>query len=310
VAIVSPANGSVHCAPEDLRLVAAAHDPDGWVVTVEFFAGDQSLGVVSNQVTILDDSLDRLPELGNGIVDEHSLQRPFSLVWSNVPPGKHILTAVATDNAGDSTRSRLVEIFVREPHDLPLIQIMTVDAIAREATTNTAAFRVRRIGPTDGDLTVHYAIRGTADNGVDYLLIPEAVTIPAGRRSARIIITSINDNLPERAETVVLWLTPPPPGAETYELGRPRVAAAAILDNDCRLDGPETFPDGSLHLRLAAQAGMQLRVEASTNLVDWEAQASFTTQTEAVSHVEAERPSHPQRFFRIVPEFGDLDEDD
>jgi hypothetical protein len=63
-------------------------------------------------------------------------------------------------------------------------------------------------------------------------------------------------------------------------------------------------------LRLAAQAGMQLRVEASTNLVDWEAQASFTTQTEAVSHVDAERPSHPQRFFRIVPEFGDLDQDD
>lgn len=306
VAIVSPANGSVYCAPVDLRLVAAADDADGWVVTVEFFAGTNSLGVVSNHVTIVDATLDRLPELGFGVVTEHSLQLPFSLVWSNVPPGKHILTAVATDNTGTTTRSRPVEISVREPHELPLVQIMTVDAIAREAATNTAAFRVRRAGPTNTDLTVYYTIHGTANNGADYLLLPGTVTIPAGRRTARIVVTPINDFLSERAETVILRLTHSP-GTATYELGRPRVAAAVILDNDCHLDGPETFPDGSLHLRLAAQAGLQLRVESSTNLVDWEAEASFTTHAEATSFIDAERPNYSQRFFRIVPEYGELD---
>jgi hypothetical protein len=88
------------------------------------------------------------------------------------------------------------------------------------------------------------------------------------------------------------------------------VAAALILDNDCHLDGPETFPDGSLHLRLAAQAGSQLRVESSTNPRDWEAAANFTTQADATSFIDAERPGYAQRFFRIVPEFGDMDADD
>lgn len=261
-------------------------------------------------MTIVDATLDRLPELGFGIVTDNTPERPFSLAWSNAPPGKHILTAVATDNDGDSTRSRPVEIFVREPHELPLVNLMTVDSIAREATTNTAAFRVRRTGPTNAALIVHYAVRGMANNGADYLLIPNSVTIPAGRRNARLTITPINDALPERAETVILRLTPPHIGPDTYEIGRPRVAAALILDNDCRLDGPETFPDGSLHLRLGAQAGLQLRVEASTNLVDWEAEASFTTHAEVASFIDAERSSYAQRFFRVVPEFGDLDEDE
>ncbi len=37
---------------------------------------------------------------------------------------------------------------------------MTVDAVAREGTTNTAAFRVRRTSGTNDALTVHYAIHG------------------------------------------------------------------------------------------------------------------------------------------------------
>lgn len=80
--------------------------------------------------------------------------------------------------------------------------------------------------------------------------------------------------------------------------------------NDCRLDGPKSFPDGSLHLRLGAQAGSQLRVEASTNLTDWEAVGSFSSHAEASSFVDADRSGYSQRFFRIVPEFGDLDVDD
>jgi hypothetical protein len=52
-----------------------------------------------------------------------------------------------------------------------------------------------------------------------------------------------------------------------------------------------------------------LRVESSTDLVNWEAETSFTTHAEAASFIDAERPNYAQRFFRIVPEFGDMDED-
>ena len=46
-------------------------------------------------------------------------------------------------------------------------------------------FRVRRSGETNQALTVHFAIRGTASNGVDYVRVPGQVTIPSGRRTAR-----------------------------------------------------------------------------------------------------------------------------
>src|SRR5678815_4844444 len=52
--------------------------------------------------------------------------------------------------------------------------------------TNTASFAVRRSGPTNAELTVYYAIGGTASNGIDYVNLPGRVTIAAGQRSARI----------------------------------------------------------------------------------------------------------------------------
>jgi len=308
VAMVSPPDGSVFSAPLDLRLVAAAGDSDGWVVTVEFFDGTNSLGIVRNPVAILDATPLRLPGLGTDVLTENSLTRPFVLAWTNVPPGKHILTAVATDNAGDSARSRPIEIAVREPSDLPVVRIMATDAVAREGTTNTAMFRIRRSGPTNSALTVFYTIRGTASNGVDYVAIPNWLTIPAGRRGARIVITPIDDRLPERIETVLLRLTQPPfDPPPTYEIGRPARAGAVILDNDHLLLTPEPLL-GGLHLRLGVFEGMAFRLESSTDLVHWEEEASGFAAEDGVSVVE-ETGEHPHRYFRVVPEYGELDDD-
>ena len=277
------------------------------VVTVEFFDGTNSLGVVRNPAALFDSPPVRLPGLGTDVLTGNSLTRPFVLPWLNVPPGKHILTAVATDNAGDSTRSRPIEIAVREPGDLPVVRIMATDAVAREGTTNTATFRIRRTGPTNDALTVYYSIRGTASNGVDYVAIPNSLTIPAGRRGARIVITPIDDNLPERIETVRLRLTPPPFVPPSYEIGRPDHAGAVILDNDHPLLNSEPLADG-LQLRLGVFEGMAFRLESSTDLVHWEEEARDVAAEDAVSVAE-ESGEHPGRFFRVVPDYGDLDDD-
>src|SRR5438477_7831065 len=67
--------------------------------------------------------------------------------------------------------------------------------------TNTASFAVRRSGDTNSDLTVYYAIGGTAFNGVDYVNLPGQATIPAGHRAARIVVVPIDDNIVERIES-------------------------------------------------------------------------------------------------------------
>jgi hypothetical protein len=48
VHITVPSNGSVFYTPADISICANAYDPEGYVATVEFFAGTNSLGVTTN----------------------------------------------------------------------------------------------------------------------------------------------------------------------------------------------------------------------------------------------------------------------
>jgi len=99
----SPTNGQVFTSPGNINLVAFGSDPDGYVATMEFFAGTQSLGVVSNGV-IVDPPFP--PGAGAG-------SRAFFLTWSNPAPGDYLLTAKATDNGGASATSQAVKVTVQ-----------------------------------------------------------------------------------------------------------------------------------------------------------------------------------------------------
>jgi hypothetical protein len=102
VRLVAPRDGAVILGPTNIALAAAAYDPDGTVASVEFFAGTNSLGLVSNPPPV--------------IVTNHfgvfPVKQPFTLTWSNAPAGAYILTAVATDNEGATATSAPVNITV------------------------------------------------------------------------------------------------------------------------------------------------------------------------------------------------------
>ncbi|HEY2951233.1 MAG TPA: Calx-beta domain-containing protein [Verrucomicrobiae bacterium] len=283
VTILSPRNGQVFEAPGQIPILVHALDPDGYVTRVEFFEGSNSIGV-QEIVFIVAPPPGQLQE--------------FTLRWTDVPAGRYVLTALATDNNGATSRSDPVKISVEEPNPIPTISIIATDPIAREGTTNTATFRIRRSGRTNEALTVHYAIRGTASNGVDYVLIPDEVKIPAGRRSARIVITPIDDKLPERIETVVLHLLE----ADTYNLGRPRRAAALILDNDHPQPPCLRLPDGLVHLCTPGERGFCYRLEASSDLVNWETLFTSVIAEEGMHFVDADAPDVPRRFLRVLPD--------
>jgi hypothetical protein len=108
VRITLPENGSSFFTPVDVSICAGASDPDGYVSTVEFFADDKSLGIKTNNPSSAGPA------------------NPFCLVWSNVPPGKYSLTAVATDNDGATTTSDPVKILVSKgppTNTPPLVRI-------------------------------------------------------------------------------------------------------------------------------------------------------------------------------------------
>jgi hypothetical protein len=300
VALLNPPDGSVFESPVDIRLVAAAGDPDGWVATVEFFAGTNSLGVVTNRPWVLDPiSFSNLRLDGSS--PEISPINPFILIWSNAPPGHHTLVAVATDNLGASTRSAPVDITVVGPNVIPRVNIIAVDAFAREGTANTASFRIRRAGGTNEPLTVFCNIRGTASNGVDYATIPNSITIPAGRYSKRVTIVPIDDSIVEPIETVILRLVPPP-NPNTYFIGRPARAGAVIVDNDCPPLRSQRLVDGCIQLQSPMPAGSLYRVEASSDLVNWSPLFRNAVSDEESGFVDDESSEFKWRFFRVVPE--------
>ncbi|MDB6036116.1 MAG: Spore coat protein CotH, partial [Verrucomicrobiales bacterium] len=87
VVITQPAAASVFGQAAPVTIVAAASDSDGTVAKVEFFVDGESIGI------------DSAP--------------PFSLVWSNLIAGTHLLTARATDNRFASAVSGAITVRVQ-----------------------------------------------------------------------------------------------------------------------------------------------------------------------------------------------------
>src|SRR5260221_1725898 len=233
VHIVSPMNGASFIAPANIGIFAEARDLDGTVETVEFFEGTNSLGVVTNNPLVV------------------SSINPWHIYWTNVGVGEYILTAKATDDGGASSVSLPVKIAVKPTLTLTqdVVNIVATDPDATEIPVvppgmgipqfiDPAVCTVTRRGDTGFPLVVFYGIGGTASNGVDYVALPGAVTIPAGADSATIEVFPIDDFLVEGTETVVLTILPPicpaifPPPPGCYLVGPSNRAEAFIHDND------------------------------------------------------------------------------
>lgn len=118
----------------------------------------------------------------------------------------------------------------------PVVTIHAPDPLATESG-DPATFEVDRQGPTNSTLNVYYQTLGTASNGVDYATISHFAYIPAGARSALIVIKPLQDTNDEGTETVILQLAPSPMmnpylNPVNYMIGSPSNAIAYIFDDD------------------------------------------------------------------------------
>lgn len=86
VEITNPTDGRTFGDNPDVTIEADAADSDGAITQVEFFNGDQSLGV--------------------------DTMSPYSIVWQSAPSGAHDIAAVAMDDAGAEVRSAELIILV------------------------------------------------------------------------------------------------------------------------------------------------------------------------------------------------------
>jgi uncharacterized delta-60 repeat protein len=115
--------------------------------------------------------------------------------------------------------------------DLPVISIDITDAETAEPN-NPGQFTLTRTGITTADLTVNYAIAGTATNGTDNEKLTGTATFKAGSNTATIDVKPIDDNIYEGNETVILTLAD---GGTNYKLDPAKSAGTVtITDNETR----------------------------------------------------------------------------
>lgn len=338
VRMVNPPNGAVFRAPINLPLYAYAADPDGYVTSVQFFAGTNDLGFGQRLPVVR-------PLAGGGVVMGGPTPpvyptNLFFLTWTNAPAGTNLLAAVATDNGGLSSTSAPVNVTILPPlppptNRPPIVSIEATDPVAIEGTncwvwrgetnlpptwaawptavprwfTNcgpkTATFTVRRFGDTNDNLTVTYDISGTASNGVDYVALPGSLTIPAGERRAFLTIVPIDDGPPDVNKTVILTLLPdmqanPLPG---YVLGFPRRAAAVILDPGPR-PASSILPGGCFHLAEPGPDASWCYIQYSTNLINWTPLCTNQVINGSIDFVDPDAANNPSRFYRAMPLSG------
>jgi hypothetical protein len=132
--------------------------------------------------------------------------------------------------------------------------------------------------------------------------LASVVTIPAGERSARIVIDPIDDSIPECTETVVLGLLTSSNSPPDYLIGWPGKAAAVIVDNDAPPPGTTFLCDGIFHLSLPATNNFHYRLECSLDMIHWVPICTNTVTELGVRYAEPDTQEFPTRFYRVIPQ--------
>jgi Calx-beta domain/Bacterial Ig domain len=288
LAIAAPTNGASFNFGEPIPIEAVGIDLVGFFTRVEFFADDRKIGERS--------------------IDQNSPSnspgpQTFTFVWRDAMPGSHLLTAIGTDNASRTATSAPVEIRIIASAPVPVVIVRATDCFAVEPGfgpgINTATFRLRRFGPTNDDLTVLYSLEGTAENGIDYELLPGTALIPAGNAFVDVTIRPLADYVTEGIETVVFRLEP----NVKYRLGLRQRAMALISDRPWLhvVDDIRSVA-GCFHLCFATTPGNYFRIEASTDLKNWETVFTGIAEEDLLHFADDEIQAVSCRFYRLAPE--------
>ncbi|MGI8603776.1 MAG: Ig-like domain-containing protein [Verrucomicrobiales bacterium] len=210
VEIASPEDGAAFEAGDPILIRAVAIDLDGYIGSVEFWAGDQRIG--ASTVNFI-----RAPDPGTPI--EHEFE------WLDAPSGAHLITARAVSSSGINIRSNPVNIRVGGEPPAIVVRIEATANIAEESSMPlrrlklAGVFTISRTGPTSGFLPVSLKYSGMAAPNEDYPALPGLVSIPAGSTSIELRVEANPDQVAEGIETLVATVSnDPPPQVATIDL--------------------------------------------------------------------------------------------
>ena len=158
----------------------------------------------------------------------------FCRIWESFAGRGMGVSALDTADRGGNQVTAAFDVpdGCEDPPPPPTVSIGATVATATEAGPTSGSFTVSRGIASDLPLTVNVTIGGTGRNGVDYVTIPNVVTIPGGAASVTVTITPIDDTLLESNETVTLTLL----SGFGYIVGSPSAGTVTIVSDDVAPD--------------------------------------------------------------------------
>jgi hypothetical protein len=227
VIIDSPRPESRFSAGDVIPVSAVAVDPKGYINRVEFFAGEERIGVSEIQFI-------REPDPGTPI--RHEIE------WKGAPAGTHKLFARAVSSVGTKVESEAVPVIVAGTGDQVVLEIVAADDVAVEPATGTGGdpgvFVVKRVaGSREVAVPIYYKVSGTAQNGTDYVRLAGRAELARGAEAVEIVVRALADRLVEGDETVELTLESPacpaifPMPPQCYRVGERGSARVVVKDN-------------------------------------------------------------------------------
>jgi hypothetical protein len=222
--IVMATNGSDYQTLSGSVIIPAGSSTAQIVINPLFDVNVEPLETV--QVTLLPSLL--LHETLGSYAIEHNIVANASIVSFTGTPA---LATVSVDTTWRRTGRRR---FIRDSSGIRDIRPLSGQLMITRSAVNLSQ-----------PLTVHYVTGGTAVNGEDYEFLPGTVTIPAGARSVRMMVTtrSVIGLQPPRV-SFTLRVIPPPLGGPTYLLASRHSSGLMIRDETAAPSTTVTIPTG------------------------------------------------------------------
>lgn len=224
VVITSPQNGAVVTAPGSFLVAADASDPDGTIAKVEFFQNSTKLG--------------------------EDFAPPYQFNVSGLAAGSYGFSARATDNAGATATSAIVNVLVNAP---PVVAL-TAPAAGKVFRLGESITLTANASDSDGTIARVEFYRGTTWLG-DSTTAPYQFTWTGAAAGAYALTAKAFDNLGAPTTSAVINVivdTPPavaltaPANNTVFELGAAIPLTAEASDTDGTVARVEFYADGTL----------------------------------------------------------------
>ena len=109
---------------------------------------------------------------------------------------------------------------------LPAVNLKAKTKLNEKKAASGLKVTFSRVGDVSQPLLVHYDLRGSARNALDYAALPGVIEIPARKKSTRLVILPYRDGAGEPTETIEIELAP----GEGYAVGRSAQITIALED--------------------------------------------------------------------------------